>query len=132
MRVNDDYKEWNVERKFNDEQSVYAFYKRALIVRKQYEVLVCQVISWERILTPFGQIYGDFEDISVGDEKIFAFVRRLGSAKALVVLNFSDAEVEFHPGEWSEGGYQIVLSNYHDDETAVRMRRFEGRVYVAI
>ncbi|KIL63507.1 glycoside hydrolase family 13 protein [Amanita muscaria Koide BX008] len=113
MRVNDDYKEWNVERQFNDEQSVYAFYKRALILRKQHEVL----------------IYGDFEDISVGDEKIFAFVRRLGSAKALVVLNFSDSEVEFNLGE---GGYQRVLSNYHDDGTTARMRRFEGRVYVAI
>ena len=40
MRVNDDYREWNVARQTNDEDSVHAFYKRGLAFRKQHDVLV--------------------------------------------------------------------------------------------
>ena len=40
MRVNDDYREWNVARQTNDDNSVYAFYKRGLAFRKQHDVLV--------------------------------------------------------------------------------------------
>lgn len=40
MRVNEDYKEWNVAAQLNSEKSVLAFWKRALRVRKANDVLV--------------------------------------------------------------------------------------------
>ncbi|KAF9023911.1 glycoside hydrolase family 13 protein [Hymenopellis radicata] len=40
MRVNDDYKSWNASRQLNDEESVLVFWKRALVVRKQYPLLI--------------------------------------------------------------------------------------------
>ena len=40
MRVNDDYREWNAARQIKDENSVHAFYKRALAFRKHHDVLV--------------------------------------------------------------------------------------------
>ena len=44
MRVNEDYKEgWNVEAEMRDPGSVWRFWKRALEVRKEWEVFVCLV-----------------------------------------------------------------------------------------
>jgi len=40
MRVNDDYEAWNVSAQVEDEGSVWSFWKQALQVRKQYDVLV--------------------------------------------------------------------------------------------
>ena len=40
MRVHDDYKEWNVEAQRKDPNSVWAFWKRMLQLRKEYEALV--------------------------------------------------------------------------------------------
>lgn len=40
MRVNDDYKEWNAARQTKAENSVHAFWKRALTFRKRHDVLV--------------------------------------------------------------------------------------------
>ena len=40
MRVNEDYKTWNAEAQCEDLQSVHAFYKKALQLRKKLDVLV--------------------------------------------------------------------------------------------
>jgi len=46
MRINDDYADpWNVEAQVKDEGSVLSFWKRALATRKEYEVLVSDILS---------------------------------------------------------------------------------------
>ena len=40
MRVNDDFHSWNVAAQRADPESVLSFWKRALEVRKEWEVLV--------------------------------------------------------------------------------------------
>ena len=68
---------------------------------------------------------------------MFAFVRSLGNKRALVLLNFADREVEFELNggrDWS--GYKLGLVNYSDGaddgvRPAVRLRGYEGKVYVA-
>lgn len=40
MRVNVDYKTWNVKAQIDDPDSVYSFWKKALNVRKNHEPLV--------------------------------------------------------------------------------------------
>jgi oligo-1,6-glucosidase len=40
MRVNDDYKSWNVEIQERDPNSVLAFWKQALRTRKEHDILV--------------------------------------------------------------------------------------------
>ena len=44
MRVNDDYPTWNANREQNDPDSVLNFWKKALSLRKEYEVLVCAIV----------------------------------------------------------------------------------------
>jgi len=42
MRVNDDYTKWNAAAQAGDADSVHAFWKHAIEVRKQHDVLVSQ------------------------------------------------------------------------------------------
>lgn len=46
MRVNEDYKEWNVEAQLKDEGSVLNFWKKLLRIRKAYDVLVSLSLSF--------------------------------------------------------------------------------------
>jgi len=45
MRVNDDYLEWNAEQQIGAGDSVHAFWKRALKVRKAHDVLVSSYVT---------------------------------------------------------------------------------------
>ncbi|KIJ60143.1 glycoside hydrolase family 13 protein [Hydnomerulius pinastri MD-312] len=50
MRVNDDYNEWNAALQLGDEESVHAFWKRAIGVRKQHDVLVSHLSQMKSAL----------------------------------------------------------------------------------
>lgn len=79
MRVNDDYREWNAEQQSHDADSVRAFWKRMLRLRKGCRPLV----------------YGNFNLLEPTNPKLFAYVRNLeGSPSVLVVLNFSDGDLD--------------------------------------
>ncbi|KAG2072103.1 glycoside hydrolase family 13 protein [Suillus decipiens] len=120
MRVNDDYPEWNAEQQIGDETSVYAFWKRALKVRKAHDVL----------------IYGDFVMLLDAHEQVFAYTRNYGPTSALVLLNFKEGEAEIELGEAIGGAarYTFVLGNYENEaiglKEKVTLKGYEGRVYV--
>jgi len=119
MRVNDDYKTWNVSGQINDPDSVLRFWKHALQLRKNNEVL----------------IYGDFEAIYPEDEQVFAYTRSLGDSIALVLLNFTLSEVSFSlPGTKDYTKFTLSFGNYEVEEERlstqpVALRGYEGRVY---
>ncbi|KAA1479220.1 glycoside hydrolase family 13 protein [Dentipellis sp. KUC8613] len=120
MRVNDDYKEWNVAVELKDPGSVLAFWKQALSVRKQNDVL----------------IYGDYHLLSPDDEKVFAYTRSLGSSSVLVLLNFGADEVQYSIEEVPQFvGAQLLLGNYEDgtQEHATektKLRGWEGKIFI--
>ncbi|THH10431.1 hypothetical protein EW145_g1337 [Phellinidium pouzarii] len=130
MRVNDDYTKWNVDAQHNDQASVLQFWKKLLKIRKSHDTLV----------------YGDFSLIDDQNEEVFAFKRSLEDRSALVILNFTDRDVEFKlplagNGLESPSGqvYILLLSNYvgmHAGTEAewgssLRLRGYEGRIYVS-
>ncbi|KDR70826.1 hypothetical protein GALMADRAFT_127384 [Galerina marginata CBS 339.88] len=121
MRINEENGKWNVASQINDETSVHEFWKRALGIRKQYDVL----------------IYGDFEDISLDHSSVMAYVRALRTAKVLVLLNIKEEEVDFVLPERRHGeGLTLVLGNYDVQESilsttkSVHLRGYEGRLYI--
>ncbi|KAI9461128.1 glycoside hydrolase family 13 protein [Boletus coccyginus] len=111
---------WNAtdESKVTSDESVLAFWKRALAVRKAHD----------DVLT-----YGDFEMRLEAHESAFAYVRTLGRTRAVGGL----------PGR---DGCQLVLCNYGEvsvsgpgldanvgvgeGETTLALRGYEARVYV--
>ncbi|KIK92345.1 glycoside hydrolase family 13 protein [Paxillus rubicundulus Ve08.2h10] len=123
MRVNDDYHAWNAAVQLEDDDSVHAFWKRAIGVRKGCDVLM----------------YGDFELLAPEHDQAFVYSRTLGNERALVLLNFSEVEAEVDlGGVGGVGGYRLVLGNYerkggagnHDGDGKLVLRGYEGRVYV--
>ncbi|TCD61193.1 hypothetical protein EIP91_008799 [Steccherinum ochraceum] len=96
MRVNDE-DDWTVEGQLSDPDSVLNFWKRALQLRKQHEVLV----------------YGDFDLLLPDDPAIFAYTRTLeDGSSALVVMNFGTDPITFAESVPTMKGAQLLLSNY--------------------
>lgn len=143
MRVNEDYTIWNAAAQILDDKSVHSFWKKALAIRKQYDVLVRLLSLFiHHFILFLKKIYGDFEDISEGHSQVFAYTRTLGASKILVVLNFKEKEVDFQLkiNELEEGRtkLELILGNYEVKEealihlhgaTTLHLKAYEGRVY---
>ena len=89
MRVMDDYKTVNAETQMKenskDELSVWQFWQRGLLDRKQHKDVF---------------VYGDYQEISPEDPSVFAYARTSETGeKWLVVLNFSGKSVEWRMPE---------------------------------
>jgi oligo-1,6-glucosidase len=74
---------------------------------------------------------GDFTLLLPGDERVWAFTRRLGTTELLVVANLSDgpAEAGIPAGrDWAAA--ELLLSNYPPPAAATFvLRAWEARVY---
>ena len=89
MRVMDDYKTINAETQVKkddeDELSVWQFWRRGLLDRKDHKDVF---------------VYGDYQEISPEDPSVFAYCRTSETGeKWLVVLNFSGMSVEWRMPE---------------------------------
>lgn len=135
MRIHEEYPEINAKRQMRDPESILAFYKKALHMRKQYRDLF---------------IHGSFRLLDPGNESIFSYVKESnGSAdalggttrKALVVLNFSNKE-QLGPDigvAFGCGSPRVTLlvstvtnTKFTASETEFQptLRPWEGRVYI--
>jgi oligo-1,6-glucosidase len=79
IKLNPNYKDTNVENALKDENSIFYYYQRLIMLRKENPIIV----------------YGDYKEILRDSESIFAYIRTLGEEKLLVILNFYEPEVEF-------------------------------------
>lgn len=113
-KVNPDYVACNVEDAGNDPNSVLAFWKKMLQLRKQWEALV----------------YGDFKLLHPDHEQLFVYKRTLqGGNSALVLLNFSTQEVALDGNTLSlVQDAQLVLTNYPMEDDG-GLRPWEARLY---
>lgn len=115
----DNYREINVEKALDDEDSIFYFYQKLIALRKQYEIIT----------------YGNYELILGEDEQIFAYIRNGADEKLLVINNFYGSETIFQlPENLTFEGYhsEILLSNYEDSSKEfkqVLLRPYESIVY---
>ncbi|WP_419806401.1 glycoside hydrolase family 13 protein [Terriglobus sp.] len=115
--VNPNYKTINAADQLKDPDSVYHYNQRAIALRRSDPAF----------------IYGDYQDLDPQQEQIFIYTRTLGTAKYLVVLNFSRKPIDYTlPGGISSG--QLRLGNYSEtpdapNSTVVHLRPWEARVY---
>ncbi|WP_067621733.1 glycoside hydrolase family 13 protein [Alicyclobacillus acidiphilus] len=120
LQVNENYREINVEQQLADPDSVLHYYRRLIQLRKRHPVMV----------------YGNYDLLYPADEKIYAFVRELGNAALLTVLNFTDEQQVFLcPEHLCPKGFELVLSNYEVGDanlpTRLSLRPYEARVFIA-
>ncbi|TFK23722.1 alpha amylase [Coprinopsis marcescibilis] len=115
MRVNEDYVTWNAESQLRDRDSVLAFWTRLIHFRKNEITL----------------IYGDFNDVSEGHDKVFAFTRQLGSSWLFIMLNFGKDGVEFvpktsTPRNWAS--LELIMGNYPEGKIS-SFEEYTGKIY---
>ncbi|KAK6874639.1 Alpha-glucosidase [Candida tropicalis] len=116
-RVNDNYKEINVEAQQKDPNSILKFFQKMLKLRKEHKNLF---------------IYGNLEILDYDNDKTFTFVKELPDArapKAYVVLNFSNEPVKYTP--LIPGEFKLIVTNVSDSELdEATLSPYEGRVYI--
>lgn len=110
--VNPNYTEIHAMGQMADENSVFAYYKKLIHLRKTERVLVD----------------GTFRLLMEEDEKIFAYVREGDEADLFVLCNFFGEETACEiPEDWK--GAELILGNYEVGADQNVLRAFEARVY---
>ncbi len=94
LPVNDNYKEINVEVQENDPNSPLNYFRKMVELRKTNPVL----------------IYGDYELVFPDHEKVYAYTRSLEDQKMLILLNFSEDEVQLNLPEGLNKG-DVLINN---------------------
>lgn len=112
MRVHDNYKTVNVKKEAASKDSVLAFWRQMLKVRKEFAASL---------------VHGTLKIHDLENQKTFVFEKRGKDQTAVVALNFTDEEVPVEvPGAEKK---KLVAGNYADAVEGV-LRPFEGRVYI--
>ena len=115
LAVNQNYKLINAQQAQTDPDSIYNYFRRMIDLRKKTPAL----------------IYGDYDDLDPANPVIFSYTRTLGSARYLVVLNFSKDEVAYSFPD-DRKGKRLLISNLDSEEenvSQVNLRAWEARVY---
>lgn len=78
LKVNPNYNEINVTAQENDPNSCLNYFRKMVQLRKNNPVLV----------------YGDYQQLLPKHEQIYAYIRTLNDEKVIVILNFSEEEID--------------------------------------
>jgi oligo-1,6-glucosidase len=117
LKINPNYTSVNAEEAEADPDSILAYYKKVISLRKQYADL----------------IKGSYDLLLPDDPQLFVYVRGNGNQQLLVVNNFSKEQAVFHwPELCSKDQASLLLSNYKNSDIADEMvfQPYESRVYL--
>ena len=112
ISVIDNYQDINVEKNMQDEDSVLAYYRTLIQLRKRYPVISM----------------GSYEPLLQDHPSLFAYKRQYQKESMIVLNNFYGKETTI---DIDVNGYQVLLSNYtqEENEDGVNLRPYETRVY---
>jgi len=111
FKVNPNYRELNVSKDISSNKSVFKYYQS--LIKLRHDNLIFKDGSFELLLPE--------------DKNIFAYIRKLGNEKLLVVANLSDSSREMDLlKEYSE--YKEVLGNYSTGKDGFELRPFEAKI----
>ncbi len=112
MEINKNYKEINVKKELNDENSILNFYKNLIEIRKNSKTL----------------IYGEFKLLLEEHDEIFAYERNLNNEKYLIIGNLSNNQVNFNMKQLGYKDFEIIVKNYEELEED-KLKPWECRMY---
>ncbi|OUQ57185.1 alpha,alpha-phosphotrehalase [Tyzzerella sp. An114] len=113
IEVIKNYKYINAESQIDDENSVFAYYKKLVKLRKDEDAIS----------------YGDFQSMAENHKEIFAYKRQYNGETIIVVNNFYGKEILWDT-EIDLSGYKCILSNYNDSKVdrVLKLRPYESIV----
>ena len=94
IMLNPNYKEINAKEQMQREDSVFAYYKKLILLRKKMDIIT----------------FGDFELLLPNDPDLFIYTRRYGQEEMLVACNFSPKKQTLTLPERFHGAEQIVTN----------------------
>lgn len=110
LKVNNNYKEINVNKNLLDDDSILNYYKKIIKLKKESKTL----------------IYGDYLEHNKNSKKIAMYERNLDGEKYIIIANFTDKEVKIK-SKYDLETMELVLANYQNNSK--KLRPFEARVY---
>ncbi|MBU3104674.1 glycoside hydrolase family 13 protein [Clostridium gasigenes] len=117
IKINENYKEINVESQDKDEKSILSFYKKMIKTRKNNLALV----------------YGVYDLILEDDENIYAYTRTLNGEKYVIIVNLSTKETKYFNKDIKLNYGKLLISNYdidiHEEIIEFTMKPYESRLY---
>ncbi|NCB31032.1 MAG: alpha-glucosidase, partial [Clostridia bacterium] len=109
IRVNPNYLTINVENQIQDPCSVFHYYRRLIMLRKAYPIIV----------------HGDFTPLLEENPSVYAYERRLRRERLLVLCSFAAQDTPCELG-WEPGAREL-LSNYPSHKNGL-LQPYEARV----
>lgn len=117
IKVNQNYKEINIENQLNNENSILNFYKKMIKIRKENK----------------GLIYGKYKLILEDDENVYSYIREIDNEKFIVITNLTDKFVEFIYDNEILKYENLLISNYevnvHKYINKINLNPYEARLY---
>ncbi|WP_338214967.1 glycoside hydrolase family 13 protein [Companilactobacillus muriivasis] len=111
FKVNSNYHELNVSEDISSNKSVFKYYQN--LIKLRHDDLIFKDGSFELLLPE--------------DKNVFAYIRKLGNEKLLVIANLSDSDHEVDLlKEYSE--YKEILGNYSTKNNGLELRPFEAKI----
>ncbi len=110
LKINPNYKKINVENNLNNKDSILAYYKSIIGLRKKHKVIV----------------YGRYQDLWYRNKKLYAYRRFDKDSEIVVICNFSEIDYELKNNPYKD--YKIILSNYKENDPQI-LKPYEARVY---
>lgn len=114
MRVNDSYKEVNVESQVKDSESPLSHWKQVIALRKKYEDLF---------------VYGEFQVHDWDNENVFTYTKCNGPQKLVVFLNFSEDNQPFTKPSGIEGTLKLLIGSAKNTSVS-ELLPYESRIYL--
>ncbi len=119
LKINPNYPQINVAQQLQDSDSIYHFYKKMIQLRKENPLFV----------------YGTYELLLPNHPRLFVYIRKYSSKKAIVINNFSKKPARFKvPSSIAYAKSELVLNNYPVTEQKLRkeftLKPYETRVYL--
>lgn len=115
MRPLEDAAVCNAKQQQGDKESVLAFWKKMLAVRRQHRDLL---------------VHGEFDDLDVENRDLFVFTKTWNGRKALAVCNFTDKTQGLKLPEAVASSKRELLVSSLDKADGEELDAWEGRVYL--
>lgn len=110
MSVIENYQKINVEHSMQEKDSVLAYYRNLIALRKQYDVIAL----------------GSYLPLLEDHPSVLAYKREYQDESLIVLNNFYGSETEV---AMDVDGYRLLLSNYDQTNEDTILRPYETRVY---
>lgn len=108
----------NVKDALEDKNSIFYHYKKLILLRKEYEVIV----------------HGNYELINENDSDIYSYTRKYNDEILLVICSFSPFKINYTcPKDVYNDEFKLLLSNYKDSSNQltqnITLNPYEALIY---